>query len=130
MNPVHQRAAGFLVEPVLLCQQRLRLGLDARQRRLQLVGHHRDEVGADLVDLFQSLDPFFFQRFATAGLIELGGALDRRAQRAVQPGPHIADQQAGDQGDEEEEKDATDDEARRWRHRGEPGEPSDHDVEQ
>ncbi len=57
-------------------------------------------------------------------------SFSRRAQGAVQAGPHVADQQAGDEGNEEEEEDPADDEARRWRHRGEAGKASDHDVEQ
>src|ERR1700674_3451784 len=129
MNPIDERAPGFLVETVLLGQQGFRLRLDTGQWCLQLVRHHRNEVRADLVDLFQSFDAFFLQRLAAAGLIELGGALDRSAQRAVEPASHVTDQEARDQRDEEEEEDAADDKARRWRHRGEPGEPTDHRVQ-
>ncbi len=129
MNPIDQGAAGFLVEAVLLREQRFRLGLDTGQRCLQLVRHHRDKIGADLVDLLQPLDPFFFQGLAAARLVELGGTLDRGAQGAVQPGPDITDQQAGNQGDEEEQEHAADHEARRRRDRREARKTADQHVQ-
>src|SRR6059036_1571685 len=49
MDPIDEGSPGFLVEPMLLGEQGIGLGLDAGQRCLQLVGHHRDEVRADLV---------------------------------------------------------------------------------
>ena len=128
VNPVDQRLARFLVQPVSLVQQRIGLGLDAGQWRLQLVGHHRDEVAAHLVNLLQSFDAFFFQRFATPGLVELGGAFDRGAQRPVEPAADVTNQQPRDQRDEEKQEHAADHEPGRRRDPREAGEAADHDI--
>ena len=118
VNPVDQCFAGFLVQPVSLVQQGIGLGLDAGQGCLQLMGHHRNEVGAHLVDLLQPLHPLFFERFATASLIELGGTLDRCAQRAVESAADIANQKSCDQRHEEKQEDAADHESGRRRDPG------------
>ena len=114
---------------MLLGQQGVGLRLDAGQRRLQFVRHHRDEVGAHLVDLLEPLHPFFLQRLPAARFIQLTGALDGGAQRSIEPPPHVADQQAGNERDEDEQKDATDDEPRRRRDPGESSRAADHHVQ-
>src|SRR5438309_1247727 len=129
MDAVDQGAAGFLVEPVLLGQQGVRLRLDAGQRRLQFVGDHRDEVGSDLVDLLQPFNAFFFQGLPPARLVELRRSLDRGAQGAVQPDAHVPDQQARHQGDKEEKEDSADYEPWWRRNPGKPCGAADQDVQ-
>ncbi len=110
VDAVDERDPGLLVEAMLLGQQGVCLGLDAGERRLQLMGHHRDEIRPDLVDLLQSLRTLLFQRLAATGLVELGGPLDRRPQRTIEAGAHVTHEEPGDQRDEEEEEDTADDE--------------------